>query len=91
MKRFALDFLNAKGDCLILRGMALDPEAITIHDNYLRPRIELMVNASRGYASRAGCDYPVAGLRVERIWEEKDDGSLQERSLGPESWPVVPS
>jgi hypothetical protein len=90
-KRFALDFLNAKGDCLILRGMAEDPDAITIHDNRLRPRIELTVNASRGYASRAACDYPVAGLRVERIWEEKDDGSHQERGLGPNSCPVIPS
>jgi hypothetical protein len=89
--RFALDFLNAKSDCLILRGMAENPDAITIHDNRLRPRIGLTVNASRGYASRPGCDYPVAGLRVERIWEVKGDGSLQERSLGPKSCLVVPS
>ena len=90
-KRFALDFLNAKGDCLILRGMAEDPDAITIHDNRPRPRIELTVNASSGYASRAGCDYPVAGLRAECIWEEKDDGSLEKRSIGQNPCLVMPS
>ncbi|MFL5244291.1 MAG: hypothetical protein ACJ8FY_19500, partial [Gemmataceae bacterium] len=89
-KRFALDFLHADDDLLILRGAAEDPDKITVHDKQLRPRIVLSLNTSRGYASRAGCEYPIDGMTVERVWEEAE-GSLQELRPDAEAHRVQPN
>ena len=40
---------------------------ILIYDGQLRKRLELEVDASRGYTSRAGIESPAAGLRLRRV------------------------
>lgn len=42
-------------------------------DEQMRRRIEMRVDVSQGYASRAGVELPKAGLRVVAVWEDTDD------------------
>jgi hypothetical protein len=66
-RRFRLDDLLDGADLLIARS-ATGPELV-IYDARLRPRLEVEVATEGGYASRAGQEYPVNGLRVVRAWE----------------------
>jgi hypothetical protein len=62
----SFDFLDRR--VLIMRG---DEETtIAIHDAALRKRLEVRVNATAGYGSRAGVEFPRAGLTVMRAWDE---------------------
>jgi len=77
----------AKGPTLIL------PRAdgrLVIHDDALRPRLEMVPDTSQGYDARAGTEYPRAGLRVLRLWEEAEDG-LSERDLSAAPVEIYPS
>jgi hypothetical protein len=60
------DFLD--GRVLIMRG---DEEStIAIYDAEHRKRLGVQVNAAAGYASRAGVEFPRAGLTAIRAWDE---------------------
>jgi len=61
-----------------------------IHDDALRPRLEMVPDTSQGYDARAGTEYPRAGLRVLRLWEEAEDG-LFEHDLSAAPVEVHPS
>jgi hypothetical protein len=37
---------------------------LLIYDNSLSGRLEMQIDPSQGYQSRAGIEYPAAGLRV---------------------------
>jgi hypothetical protein len=43
---------------------------IALYDSQLRRRVELSVDASEGFASRAGIEWPRAGLRMAAVWED---------------------
>jgi hypothetical protein len=84
--RFRLSDI-AKGPTLIL------PRAdcrLVIHDDAMRPRLELVPDTSQGYDSRAGTEYPRAGMRVLSLWEEAEDG-LSEHDLSAAPVEVHPS
>jgi hypothetical protein len=68
--QFKLDFLT-EGPVFIAR---VPSGAVIIYDEEFRPRVELEIDASEGYASRAGQEYPVAGLRVVCVREQVRDG-----------------
>lgn len=76
---FALDDLGNWGAPVLIVGRA---PIVSVYDDQLRKRLELEVDTSQGYAIRAGVEYPVAGLRVLRAWEETDEpGQLREHDL----------
>jgi hypothetical protein len=84
--RIPMDYLTTSQPLLILRSMTKtgDSEGIlVIHDARKRKRLELRVDPSRGYESRAGVEYPAAGLRVLNAWNE--DGSPEELDLMEEA------
>lgn len=41
------------------------------YDGAYRKRLEMTVDASRGFSCRRGVEMPVAELRVERVWDER--------------------
>jgi hypothetical protein len=45
---------------------------LALYDKQLRRRLEIVVDASQGYVSRAGIEVPRAGLRVVARWEDTD-------------------
>ncbi len=47
---------------------------LVLYDADLRRRVELRVEAQGGFVSRAGCELPRGGLRVQRVWEDDDGG-----------------
>jgi len=63
--RMRLDFL--------LLARATNGTSLILYDVALQPRLEMKVDASLGYQRRAGREYPVAGLRVLRVWEAIED------------------
>ncbi len=74
--RIALDYLTPNQPLLILRSMAKSSDSegiLVIYDAQKRKRLELRVDPSRGYETRAGVGYPAAGLRVLNAW--KEDGT----------------
>jgi hypothetical protein len=71
-KCLVLDFFAHEQPVLVLLGLgATDAEraAITVLDKQLQPRLRLHVDASQGYETRGGCEYPVCGLRVLQAWD----------------------
>jgi hypothetical protein len=77
---------SGKRSWLIVRAVSVGrgPEGrLLLYDADFQPRLELEVDASLGYDSRVGREYPIAGLRVIRAWEATSTGELQERDLAP--------
>ena len=70
-KQFDLNYLDPAKKLLIV-STAATGEAVKgvllVYDDQMR-RLELQVDPSQGYRSRAGLEYPRAGLKVLRIWE----------------------
>ncbi len=93
--RYALNYLAPGRRVLILNaaaGTAGTGGILTIYDAALRPRMELQVDPSLGYARRAGQEYPAAGLRLLRLWEPGPAGlELVEQDLRGEGWTVRPA
>ena len=57
-----------------------------LFDEQLRRRVEIVVDSSQGYRTRAGVELPKAGLRVVKVWEDTDDpGVLASVLLEPEA------
>jgi hypothetical protein len=84
-RQCSVDYLDAHKRVLIVTAVSTrsGPEAILdVYDERLRRRLELRVDPSRGYRSRAGQEYPVAGLQVLCAWKESAGGPLQEHALG---------
>jgi len=89
MRRFRLDDVRGGADVLIARAAV--GAGLVVYDARLRPRLELEVVTQEGYASRAGQEYPVGGLRVMRVWEAvAGSDALQAHDLGAEPIRVSP-
>jgi hypothetical protein len=54
--------------------LARSPEGpgVRVYDRAFRPLLELEVRAGSGYSTRAEQEYPAGGLRVTRVWPERD-------------------
>jgi hypothetical protein len=78
-ERLNLDFLDA-GRVLVAQSAA--GPGLVLHDEALRPRVELEVSVEEGYESRAGQEYPAGGLLAVRLWRPVD-GGLVETDLRP--------
>ena len=76
-RRHFSTFLRGDGDGIL-----------AVYDAEYRKRLELQVDPAEGYASRGGREYPVAGLRVLRAWDE--DGHEVEKAAGMVVRPVCP-
>jgi hypothetical protein len=82
LERFRLHFL-ATGNvrlCVQTWNETKEP-VLALYDEELRRRVELSVDGREGYVSRAGCEWPRAGLRVRAAWEDGGDagfGALSE-------------
>ncbi len=92
--RFKLEFLDPGRRLLIVRAISVDEskhDVLIVYDANLQRRLELEIDSSSGYRSRAGIEYPAAGLRVLRVWEMAGDpGEMQELSLPGESLIIAP-
>jgi hypothetical protein len=64
--------LLAGGLRLIVRGTGHVPErgTLVLYDQRLEPCLELEVDGTAGYESRAGQEFPAAGLRIVRRWPQ---------------------
>jgi hypothetical protein len=73
-QRFRLSFLAEAPPrlCVQARDDAGQP-VLTFFDADLRRRLELRVDHRQGYDSRAGVEWPHAGLHVLTVWEDSDD------------------
>jgi hypothetical protein len=89
-RRFALEDLLCGGDVLMARSAVSD--TLVLYDARFRARVEVEIGAENGFASRAGQEYPVDGLRVLRVWEATpDDATLQMHDLRHEPIRLPPS
>jgi hypothetical protein len=93
-ERFSLDYLAVPQRVLIVSAAATrnSPEGILdVHDANLQRRLELRIDPAQGYRSRAGLEYPVAGLHVLRVWEASRPGDgPQEQVLDREQVRILP-
>jgi hypothetical protein len=62
--RIRLDDLQGGADVLLARSIS--GPGVVIYDAQLRPCLEVEVVTEEGFASRAGQEYPIGGLRVVR-------------------------
>jgi hypothetical protein len=69
--RFDISFLIVQRRALVAR--AASGSAVVVYDEQLWPRLELETVAEQGYASRAGYEYPLCGLKAVRGWAESGD------------------
>jgi hypothetical protein len=73
LARFRLRFLaDAQVRLCVQLSSAIGP-VLALFDDRMRRRVEMRVDASEGYARRAGLELPRAGLHVLRVWEDTDD------------------
>jgi hypothetical protein len=75
-RHLTLDLWNESK--LIVRGA--EGGSLMIHDQELRPVVELRVDPHAGYRVRGGVEYPVAGVRVRRAWNQ-DGPHWREHSM----------
>jgi hypothetical protein len=69
--RFRLPFLAAARPRLVAQIAKEDgTSSLTFFDDELRPRLELTLDLGKGYAHRAGFEFPAAGLHVRAVAEE---------------------
>ncbi len=91
-RRFDLASWDPHARTLIL-GAAPPPGEtrvrLTVCDDRMRSRIEVVADAADGYVRRAGVEYPAAGLRVLRVWEDAGQ-ELRQRDLGSEDVRLAP-
>jgi hypothetical protein len=88
-RRFSVEYLTAGRRLLVIRGET--EGVLELYDDRLRRRLVLQVDLTLGYRSRAGIEYPAAGLRVLRVGEEDDvTGQVRERELGGEEALTLP-
>jgi hypothetical protein len=52
---------------------------LALYDEQLRRRVELRIDVSKGYVTRAGVELPRAGLSVVAVWEDTDDPVMLRR------------
>jgi hypothetical protein len=92
--RFSLDYLDAHHRVLIVSAAStrLGPQGVLdVYDEQLRRRLELHIDSTQGYQSRAGHEYPVAGLRVVGVWGPDGAGaSLRQLPLEQEGISLPP-
>jgi hypothetical protein len=93
-KRISLDFLDPSQRLLVASAISTrsGPEGVLdVYDARLQRRLELQIDLSQGYESRAGMEYPAAGLRVLRAWNaRKPEGTLQGEDLEREVIMIPP-
>jgi hypothetical protein len=70
-ERFNLDYLFVRRRVVIARAPA--GPGLLVYDEQFRPRLEVEPDLQHGYEGRARQEYPAAGLRVVRVWEETED------------------
>lgn len=68
---------------LVIPGGSDSAPTLRVCDANLRQRAELSVDLSRGYSSRAGVEFPAAGLRVLQWWDQTGDCSQPDIRLRP--------
>jgi hypothetical protein len=74
-QRIDLDWLMPQRPVLILGGPA-DPAGrvrLAIHDDEARSRLELTFDATAGYESRGGVEFPADGLRVTGVRDARGE------------------
>ncbi len=77
--------------CLLIRN-ATDPGTLTVFDNRMNRRLNLRVDASRGFATRGGVELPIEPLRVEQMLSESGEAvSIGPVSISPKWEGLVPS
>src|SRR5207245_2535109 len=79
IRRYGIDV--ARAAVVIIRVASPTSDGrIAIFDKLGRERLELAVDVSGGFQSRGGVEYPAAGLRLVRVWQESGD-QLRELSV----------
>jgi hypothetical protein len=70
-------YLRCDRHLLIVDRRSIQPATagISVFDEGLQERLQLEIDDSNGYRTRAGLEFPVGGLRLTRIWER---GNWQE-------------
>jgi hypothetical protein len=82
LERCRLQFLADGGVRCCVRVLdETNGSVLALYDRQLRKSLELKVDASEGFARRAGVEWPRAGLRVVRVWEDGRDGELTPRQV----------
>jgi hypothetical protein len=79
--RYRIDFGNESQSprlCVQAFDGARQP-VLALFDEQLRRRIELRVDVSQGYVTRAGVELPKGGLQVVAVWEDTDDPAVLRR------------
>jgi hypothetical protein len=92
-RRIALDFLDPSRRLLIASAISTrsgPEEVLDIYDASLQRRLELQIDWSQGYESRAGQEYPAAGLRVLRAREVSSPGGGAREDLEWDSIVIPP-
>jgi len=85
LNRFRLSFLAERRVRLCVQALDEAKQAVlAIFDVELRRRLELVVDVSGGYRTRAGLEWPRAGLVVKAVWDDDkgkcDGGGLEVRA-----------
>jgi hypothetical protein len=55
----------------VLLARAVEGDGLVVYDGGFRPRVKLRVRAEMGYTARRGQEYPVGGLDVTWLWDER--------------------
>jgi hypothetical protein len=75
----------------VLIARSATSDGLMIYDARRRPRLELEIAVESGFESRAGQEYPAAGLRVLRVWEAgTDSDALQAHDLREQAFVLPP-
>jgi hypothetical protein len=72
-----LEWLSPQRRVLIVRS-ATEPGVLMLHDAELHLRLEVQVEAERGYVLQRDAEYPAAGLRARRMWQQGEPPREQE-------------
>ncbi len=90
LERFRLRFLATDSVrlCVNARDDTQAP-VLALYDEQLRRRLELSVEVREGYVSRAGSEWPRAGLRVRAVWEDGIDTFSEPEALAKVCFPSL--